>query len=267
MASDPEMEVHTLRRFKYLPFTAGSLKMITDGTLKFTCPLDFNDPFDCMPAYNPDSIDNIHLHRPDLIQAVAEFHGVSMEAAREIGLTNARKGVESGEFARGLVSALGVVSLSRVATNVLMWSHYAEHHKGFVVELEIGMDAPMPLLEFVVPLPVVYQRARPLVDWASGCDIEQYFLTKSEDWAYEEEERILTTWQGPGIHPYSRKHFLKSVIAGAKMSSADFSSLEASVAQARRDIGRSIPLYKAELAKDRYKVYVPGHPDHAIREP
>lgn len=267
MASDLDMEAHTLRRFKYLPFTAGSLKMITDGTLKFTCPLDFNDPFDCMPAYNPESIDNIHRQRPDLIQAVAKSHGISIEEAREIGLKNLRQGVESGDFARGLVSALGVVSLSRVATNVLMWSHYAEHHKGFVVELEISMDAPMPLLELVAPFPVVYQKERPLLDWGSGCDIEQYFLTKSEDWAYEEEERILATSQGPGIHSYSRQHFLKSVIAGAKMSSADFSSLEASVAQAGCDIGRGIPLYKAELAKDRYRVYVPGHPDHAIREP
>ncbi|MEE5154654.1 DUF2971 domain-containing protein [Pseudomonas alliivorans] len=243
------------------------MKMVTEGTLKFTCPLDFNDPFDCMPAYNSSSIDDIHLTRPDLIAAVARFHGVSVDQARVIGIENARRGVDSGEFARGLVSALGVVSLSRVATNILMWSHYAEHHKGFLVELEIRMDAPLPLLEMIVPLPVAYQKERPLVDWASGCDIEQYFLTKSEDWAYEEEERILTTWQGPGIHPYSRQHFLKSVIAGAKMSVDDFASLQAAVDQASVDIGRQVPLFKAELAKDKYRVYVPGHPDPHICEP
>lgn len=37
-------------RYKYLPFNEGSLKVITEGTVKFTCPLDFNDPFDCQPV-------------------------------------------------------------------------------------------------------------------------------------------------------------------------------------------------------------------------
>ncbi|WLH83978.1 DUF2971 domain-containing protein [Pseudomonas sp. FP2338] len=264
MAFNPTKAFERLNRFKYLPFTEGSLKMITEGTLKFTCPLEFNDPFDCMPAYNTTSIENIHITRPDLIQAVARFHGVSLESARELGIANARKGVDSGEFVKGLISNLGVVSLSRAATNLLMWSHYAEHHKGFVVELEIPMGAPSHLLEQVMPFPVVYKQARPVVDWATGCDIDQYFLTKSEDWAYEQEERILTTWQGPGIHPYSRQHFLKSVIAGGKMHPEYFQLLETAVNQASQEIGRDIPLYKAELAKDKYKVYVPGHPSPDI---
>ena len=36
--------------YKYLPFNEGSLKVITEGTVKFTCPLEFNDPFDCQPV-------------------------------------------------------------------------------------------------------------------------------------------------------------------------------------------------------------------------
>lgn len=234
--------------------------MITEGSLKYTCPLDFNDPFDCMPAYDPASIDNLHLNRPDLIQRVAEHHGVSLEEARRIGIENAHKVVGSGEFARGLVSALGVVSLSRDPTNILMWSHYAEHHKGFVVELRIAMDAPRQLLEGIMPFPVEYQAERPVVDWASGCDIAQYFLTKSPEWAYEQEERVLTTWEGPGIRPYSRQHFLWSVIAGSRISPDNYLALKSAVDHAGREIGRDIPLYRAELARSKYKVYVPGHP-------
>lgn len=267
MALDPSQEVKTLRRFKYLPFTEGSLKMITEGTLKFTCPLEFNDPFDCMPAYSAESVDRVHITRPDLIQAVAQFHGVSLESARDIGIANVRKDVESGEFVRGLISTLGVVSLSRTATNVLMWSHYAEHHKGFVIELDISIDAPLHLLEQVLPFPVVYKEDRPVLDWATGFDVDEYFLTKSVDWAYEQEERVLTTSQGPGIHPYSRQHFLRSVMAGGKMLSANFDRLQAAVAEASLEIGRDIPLYRAELAREKYKVYVPGHPDQDISQP
>lgn len=263
MALDATRDAETLYRYKYLPFTEGSLKMITLGTLKYTCPLEFNDPFDCMPAYDPAGIDNLHLSRPDLIQKVAEHHEISIDEARRVGIQNAHKAVDSGEFSGGLVSGLGVVSLSRDPTNILMWSHYAEHHKGFVVELRISMDAPVDLLEGIMPLPVVYQVERPVVDWAAEFDVAQYFLTKSPDWKYEQEERILTTWDGPGIHPYSRKHFLWSVIAGSRMSLENYLVLKSAVDQVGREIGREIPLYRAELARSEYKVYVPGHPTAA----
>lgn len=48
----------TILRYKYVPlddsFKApfdekGSLSIIKDGTMKFTHPKDFNDPFDCYP--------------------------------------------------------------------------------------------------------------------------------------------------------------------------------------------------------------------------
>lgn len=35
--------------YKYLPFNEGSLCVLTEGTVKFTSPLNFNDPFDCLP--------------------------------------------------------------------------------------------------------------------------------------------------------------------------------------------------------------------------
>lgn len=33
-------------RYKYLPFNENSLKILTEGTIKFTDPETFNDPFD-----------------------------------------------------------------------------------------------------------------------------------------------------------------------------------------------------------------------------
>ncbi len=263
-----ENGVEVLYRYKFLPFSEGSLKMITEGTLKFTCPLEFNDPFDCMPAYDQGSIDNLHESRPDLIQRAADYHGISFEEARHMGVENVRRAIESGDFVRGLVATLGVVSLTRDATNILMWSHYAEHHRGFLVELRIPMDAPRQLLHRIVPLPVEYRQERPVHDWgrAGSLDLEGYFLTKSPDWAYEQEERILTTSEGPGIHPYSRQHFLHSVIAGARISTEHYQKLSAAVEKASSDIGRDIPLYRSQLADSEYKIYVPGHPKLARSE-
>jgi hypothetical protein len=38
-------------RYKYVPFTENSLKILTDGTIKFSLPSKVNDPFDCFPAH------------------------------------------------------------------------------------------------------------------------------------------------------------------------------------------------------------------------
>jgi len=45
-------KLETIKRYKYLPFDIGSLKIITQGTIKFTKPSEFNDPFDCDPGHD-----------------------------------------------------------------------------------------------------------------------------------------------------------------------------------------------------------------------
>lgn len=98
-----------------------------------------------------------------------------------------------------------------------------------------------------------------MLKWGDkNIDIQSYFLTKSLDWEYEAEERILTTHEGPGFHPYSRVHFLNSVIAGARMSDDHFRILEETVAQVSKTIGKQIHLYQAHLAANEYRVIVPG---------
>ncbi len=260
---DPEIdETYILQRYKYLPYNEGSLNVLTKGTLKFTCPLEFNDPFDCYPAFDPSSIQNISKLRPDLLKAVGKAEGLSpAKRLQRYGVyrANIKKAVESGEYAKGLVKNLGVCCLSRNPTNILMWSHYAKNHTGFIVEFEIAMSAPLPLLHQIVPLPVAYQKRRPMLAWGDkNFDIESYFLTKSQDWEYEAEERILTKHEGPGFHPYSRFHFLGSVIAGARMDEKNLAELERTVAQVSDAIGKRVGFYRAQLAADEYRVIVPG---------
>lgn len=255
-------ELYTLRRYKYLPFDEGSLNILTRGTLKFTCPLNFNDPFDCYPVFDPSSIEQLEKHRPDLLKAAGRAEGISpAKRLQRHGIYKAKikKAVESGDYAKGIVKDLGICCLSRNPKNILMWSHYAKNHTGFVVEFKIDTSAPRSLLDRIVPLPVVYQQERPMLKWGDkNIDIQSYFLTKSLDWEYEAEERILTTHEGPGFHPYSRVHFLNSVIAGARMSDDHFRILEETVAQVSKTIGKQIHLYQAHLAANEYRVIVPG---------
>lgn len=85
--------------------------------------------------------------------------------------------------------------------NRLMWSHYADSHKGFCVEYDFsGTDKE---LLSKLPLPVVYSENRPLIPWKAAlenseknteeayAEIMMGLLTKDKAWEYENEWRIL----------------------------------------------------------------------------
>ncbi len=88
--------------------------------------------------------------------------------------------------------------------NRLMWSHYADGHKGFCVEYDFECDNKT--LSDILILPVVYSNQRPKFPWAvaiandKSSDIVkkegakrmlQSLLTKDEAWSYEDEWRII----------------------------------------------------------------------------
>jgi len=88
----------------------------------------------------------------------------------------------------------GILSLSEVADNVLMWSHYAADHTGFV----LGFDATNPHFDERKSeaddlrhlRPVVYADDRPkgpMNEW----DGIKLFWVKSKKWEYECEWRIV----------------------------------------------------------------------------
>lgn len=264
----PQNQPETLYRYKYREMNDANLKIITEGTIRFSSPLEFNDPFDCLPAIDMESIEQMFKRRPDLLKKVGDAMGLSpAQRVQNKGkfIANAKKVVLSGDWARALNSTVGIFCLSRNPCHPLMWAHYAKSHEGFVVEFAIGMDAPEEDIMSMIPHQVHYLDDRPVVDWASqNADIEKTFLTKSRHWEYEEEERTLNTQHGPGIYNYSRKLFLNAVIAGARMSSANLAKLREAVAQAESATGKPIAFYQAQLSDTRYRVFIPGHPDPAI---
>ena len=85
--------------------------------------------------------------------------------------------------------------------NKLMWSHYADSHKGFCIEYDYS-DLVVDD-HTVLPLPVIYSDERPLISWKAALDnspenveeaVVQFtkgLLTKDNIWSYENEWRIL----------------------------------------------------------------------------
>jgi hypothetical protein len=88
-----------------------------------------------------------------------------------------------------------VVCFSEVATNILIWSHYADSHKGVVLgfqsnegfarKVSYSRDVPSPVTEEDYVGYLTSQRPKPRPKDAFTKSI----YTKSEDWIYEQEFR------------------------------------------------------------------------------
>ena len=111
----------------------------------------------------------------------------------------------------------GVLSLTRSPTNGLMWAHYANGHRGAVIELNVKTAGFMDEETNLIPAQfgsMVYASRRhdhPFTS-SSGEGIEvgethnfeishyekwqRLFLTKPLEWAYEEEVRIVKCLDG-----------------------------------------------------------------------
>ncbi|ARO86599.1 hypothetical protein EBAPG3_001715 [Nitrosospira lacus] len=82
----------------------------------------------------------------------------------------------------------GVICFSDKARDLLMWSHYASHHRGLAIQFHIINDVrTMTRLS-----PVDYSKDYVSIDWTDYTheQLGVAFLRKHEGWKYEEERRI-----------------------------------------------------------------------------
>lgn len=243
-------------RFKYLGFGADnfSLNVIKNGTIKFTCPLEFNDPFDCQPvSIVDDAVTQASFFKRALVEKKLSPAKKIMERGKLIA--NLKRATESGELNNTLLKSIGVLSLSRTPSDILMWSHYAEFHQGFVVGFKYDM-ATMPYngtFQDLIPHAVEYSDER-FVRYASKGFSWECLLRKSTAWKYEQEERVFTTSEGPGIHSYNRKDMLYCVIAGARIKKDKLAILKDTVLYTSDLLNREIKLKQASLSRDKFSI-------------
>jgi hypothetical protein len=105
----------------------------------------------------------------------------------------------------------GVLCFSLDWQNPLLWSHYADRHRGLVLGFDVNDLKP-----------VSYVKTRPVLAEANDeAKVAHWLLfTKYKDWRYEREARIYTTLQDPdpktGLYfaDFGEQLVLREVIAG-----------------------------------------------------
>ena len=118
--------------------------------------------------------------RPEMVKAFAAITPQAALAAQKVQLDR-------------ISSKVGLLCLSATRESILMWSHYCDSHKGFV----LGFDACLePFLQGKGLRPVKYVKQRVIFDalWRRGSTAfemydDELILSKNEDWKYEQEWR------------------------------------------------------------------------------
>ncbi len=99
------------------------------------------------------------------------------------------------KFFEALDKNIGMLCLTEKRDNRLMWSHYSQNHQGLVIEFEAEHSyfhqQKTDVDEFGYLRKVEYRAQRP--DYAELIEMSaaDVFLVKGEEWAYEEEWRML----------------------------------------------------------------------------
>lgn len=212
--------------------------LITLKEQKIYCsnPATLNDPWDCRPRYDYKSLQDPDVFNQFNDWVEQEFSFLYPDRPKIRFVTSLRDDPEGlkriiDSLSNGLQGAWGkrrIYCLTPDPRSILMWSHYADNHKGIC--LEFGTDNEL----FQRALNVIYRSEYPLwtphqVAREGATDM---ILTKAADWSYENESRLIGT-PDPSGSPLSLdgeylrlpRGALKSIIAGCKANNDAISKL------------------------------------------
>jgi hypothetical protein len=201
-----------------------AVRLFRSGMLRFTQPIEFNDPFEMQPflkglADAPTLDSQFHdgfgkTLNSQIDEMLAKLNLTAEQKAR-IDRESIQQRVQSqapaalemfksfAQIITPLVGKqiyktvnenLGVLCLTEKPDNLLMWAHYADHHRGVVIEFDgnhaffnrrVGAQD-----EFRHFRKVVYTEDRPTV-FLNDSNAVDFFYFKSKEWDYEQEWRLI----------------------------------------------------------------------------
>lgn len=185
---------------------------LRDRRLFFSPPHSVNDPWDCKPFFDYEPMLRDRSEREEMVMflrdTTPELSDHHLRPVYEHMLLTDDEELKKavGKWTEGIqkeISKRGIYCLTPFPLNTLMWSHYADNHRGICIEFDKNNDLiskarPIQYLKEYPVLTAKSVRARPL----------QVVLTKSKDWWYEREWRLVGSLTVPGP-TYLEERFVK----------------------------------------------------------
>ncbi len=238
-----------------------ALRIIKTSNIYYATPASFNNPFDCkvppVASFDPCFVryliaaqkaktDDSHAEVYD------KFIAARMRTQAELDELNAALSpAEQSEF-NALVESIqrkanetGVLSFSAICNSTLMWSHYADNHRGICLKFSLEKWRDMSMALYPVAYPI--KRLSLQLDaqsFGQGQLVQAVVLTKDQGWQYEQEWRVLG--KAPGEFPFPADA-LVGIIFGCMTPDADKARVRRAIA------GRThVAFYQAKMKEAEF---------------
>jgi hypothetical protein len=223
-------------------------RIVHDSKVHCAGPRDFNDPWDCRPCYGQSILDDSekYIEHVAFFDRVDRKHGpAKTEEQRAQQLEKLRTDLS---FLKSLLRDMigidrpiherfRVLCLSAKPDSVVMWSHYADKHRGICLEFSTDNE------EFSGAYKVEYCQKYPSYNLTDQ-SLEHNLLplvTKSAEWSYECEYRVIAeehtmAASTESLHTHGGflsvpPDSLKSVILGCEIDDASRNNVRDRAAQ------------------------------------
>jgi Protein of unknown function (DUF2971) len=241
-----------MRLYKYV--TLDVLHKILEGRIRFKPPGQFNDPFEIPGIMAAEvrarfaGLGGLILQTQDIMSGLmsspfsvpAAAYTLPSDDFRRASNDSDQKGrqLSDEEVQKEILSRIqtidstyGILSLTQTNENLLMWAHYADDHRGAVIELDLDDEflyQDDPNRKFARAVKYSTERATIPID--EGILMEHFFV-KSPEWAYEPEIRVIRRLEhaddvikpdgGPDIHLFTMPpEYVKRIFIGVRTESA-----------------------------------------------
>ena len=241
--------------FKYKPCNVQHLRsFIVDSLLYLSARSELNDPFDVKSVLD---FTKVAHHPPSYFKHLFKDRGLTHTKRKEI-----KNRLYSPEKIKNAIQnhlnkemeGTGFHSFTKSHRDLLMWSHYADGHRGVCMVFSTAHDIDT----FISALPVSYQQSLPVIEYSQdigGDLVKKAFLTKAKPWRYEDERRIFC--------PKLAKKFLYfdpaslvGLIFGANISTENEENIRGLIDER---VAKGLPplkIYRAYQSENEYKLRI-----------
>lgn len=234
--------------FKYTSIT-GAQRTVKDKTLKFTNPADFNDPFE---FYN--ELVKFDISQKHMKQIIKKRIKNKDRIRNKIERFKANKPVFINHLIEQFENrkkSTKVSCFSLTNKNILMWSHYSSFHTGACIEFSTDILKETFSQDCLIES-VIYKRKLKALNFSKYKEkaINHWILTKSKDWKYEKEKRIILGNNPDELQRIPAEAILKLTF-GCKTEKKDIQNMIKLIETNNLDW---IKISKMEMSKRKYEL-------------
>ena len=238
--------------YKYHSFDPSNyhIRLITDREIFFTSARNFNDPFDTSIVYSIENVSAKTILKGAESFFKDEYPHLNRRQRKELAKEKTKAIMRDPNHKRVFIDTVteihynkfGLYCMSEIRDSLLMWAHYSDSHRGFCVGLhteKLLETAAAAALEskFISLKKIRYEEKMPIIHFfesddskGPSDDIDTFISTKSSDWSYEKEYRLVNH-NHPDTILQLPPDTISEVIVGCRASEKDRSMITDHVAQ------------------------------------